>query len=173
MRTARLIFVPTFAMLMGVSLMAQEKSKQERVELTPMTQAMMRMARMWETLKELNLTEEQDAKLKGIRDETAPKMKVIMDKLGEIVTEEQKKAVEAAAKKAKEDGKTGPAFFAAIQSAVDLTDEQQQKMNKLVPEVQAVQRQMMKSITSMLTPEQKEKMKQLRGPRTKKAKKAD
>ena len=174
MRTARLILVPTLAMLICVSLMAQEKSKRKRVKLAPMTQAMMRMAKMWETLKELDLTEEQDAKLKGIRDETAPKMKAIMDKLGQIVTEEQKKAVEAAAKKAKEDGKKGPAFFAAVQSAVDLTDEQQEKMNKLVPEIQAVQRQMMKSITSMLTPEQKEKMKQLRAPRRKKeAKKAD
>jgi Spy/CpxP family protein refolding chaperone len=172
MRTARLILVPTLAMLIGVSLTAQEKSERKRVKLTPMTQAMMRMAKMWETLKELDLTEDQDAKLKGIRDETAPKMKAIMDKLGEIVTDEQKKAVEAAAKKAREDGKTGPAFFAAVQSAVDLTDEQQQKMNKLTPEVQAVQRQMMKSITSMLTPEQKEKMKQLLGRRKKKAKKA-
>ena len=79
----------------------------------------------------------------------------------------------AAAKKAKEDGKKGPAFFAAVQSAIDLTDEQQKKMNKLVPEIRAVQRQMMKSITSMLTPAQKEKMKQLRRPRKKKAKKTD
>ena len=173
MRTARLILVLTLAMLISASLMAQEKPKRKRVKLAPMTQAMMRMARTWEILKELDLTEEQDAKLKGIRDETAPKMKVIMDKLSKIVTEEQKKAVEAAAKKAKEDGKKGPAFFAAIQAAVDLTDEQQEKMNKLVPEIKAVQRQMMKSITSMLTPEQKEKMKQLRGPRKKKAKKAD
>jgi Spy/CpxP family protein refolding chaperone len=172
MKTARLILVPTLLMLIAVSLMAQEKSKRKRAKLTPMTQAMMRMARMWETLKELDLTEEQDAKLKGIRDETAPKMKVVMDKLGEIATEDQKKAVEAAAKKAKEDGKKGPAFFAAIQSAVDLTDEQREQMDKLVPEIQAVQRQMMKSITSMLTPEQKEKMKQLRSPRKKKAKKA-
>ena len=173
MKTARLILVPTLAIVIGVPLMAQEKSKRKRIELTPMTRAMMRMARMWETLKELDLTEEQDAKLKGIRDETAPKMKAIMDKIGEIVTDEQRKAVEAAAKKAKEDGKKGPAFFAAVQSAVKLTDEQQEKMNKLAPEIQAVQRQMMKGITSMLTPEQKEKMKQLRAPRKKKVVKAD
>jgi hypothetical protein len=160
-------------MLMSAPLMAQEKSKRKRVKLTPMTQAMMQMARMWETLQELDLSEEQDAKLEGIRAETAPKMKVVMDKIGEIVTEEQKKAVEAAAEKAREDGKKGPEFFAAVQSAIELTDEQQEKMNRLVPEVRAVQRQMMKSIANMLTPAQKEKMKQLRAPRKKKAKKTD
>ena len=46
-------------------------------------------------------------------------------------------------------------------------------MDKVAPEIQAVQRQMMKAITGMLTPEQKEKMKQMRSARKKKAKKAD
>ena len=40
MRTARRILVLMLAMVIGVSVMAQEKSKRKRIELTPMTQAM-------------------------------------------------------------------------------------------------------------------------------------
>jgi len=173
MGTVRLILVTTVALAIAVPLMAQEKPKRKPAKLSPMAQAMMRMMNLGETLKALDLTDEQQEKLKGIREESGPKMKEIMEKMGEIVTEEQKKAFADAAKKAKEEGKKGRAFFVAVQSAGDLTDEQKEKLDKLAPEIQGVQRKMMKSIMGILTPEQKEKMKQKRGPRKKKAKKAE
>ncbi|MBC8869086.1 MAG: hypothetical protein H8E44_06695 [Planctomycetes bacterium] len=173
MRTARLILVTTVALAIAIPLMAQEKPKRKPVKLAPIAEAMLRMMNLGETLKSLELTDEQQEKLKAIREETGPAMKEIMEKMGEIVTEEQKKAFEDAAKKAKEEGKKGRAFFAAVQSAAELTDEQQEKMDKLAPEIQAVQRKMMKSIMGILTPEQKEKMKQKRAPRKKKVKEAD
>ena len=173
MRTARLILVTSVALAIAVPLMAQEKPKRKPAKLSPTAQAMMRMMNLWETLKGLDLTDEQQEKLKGIRDESGPKMKEIMEKMGEIVTEEQKKAFQDAAKKAKQEGKKARAFFVAVQSAGDLTDEQKEKLDKLAPEIQGVQRKMMKSIMGILTPEQKEMMKQKRGPRKKKAKKAE
>jgi Spy/CpxP family protein refolding chaperone len=173
MRIERIILATVVALLIAIPAMAQDKPKRKPVKLSPTAQAMMRMAKLWETLKQLDLSAEQEEKLKEIRDETAPKMKPIMDKMGAIVTEEQKKAFEEAAKKAREEGKKGRDFFLAVQSAAELTDEQKEKLNKVVPEIRDVHRQMMKSIMGMLTPEQKEKMKQMRSAKKKKAKKAD
>jgi len=167
------MLVTVVALLIAIPAMAQEKPKRKPVKLSPTSQAMMRMMKLGETLKQLDLTDEQKQKLKEIREEAGPKMKEILDKVNEILTEEQSTAAKEAAKKAMEAGEKGRDFFLAVQTSIQLTDEQQEKMDKVAPEIQAVQRKMMKAITGMLTPEQKEKMKQMRSAKKKKAKKAD
>jgi len=167
------MLIATVVLSIVVSALAQEKPKRKPVKLAATTQAMMRMSKMWSNLKKLGLTDEQDAKLAGIRDETAPKMKEVMDKIKAILTEEQAQTATDAAKEAKEAGKTGRDFFAAVQASIELSDEQQEKMDKIAPEVRAVQRQMMKSLMGILTPEQQEKMKKLRSAGKKKGKKAE
>lgn len=173
MSTVRFMLMTIATLLITVPAMAQEKPKRKPAKLRPTSQAMLRMMKLGETLKQLDLTDEQKQKLKKIHEETGPKMKGILDKVNEILTEEQSTAAKEAAKKAMEAGKKGRDFVLAIQSSIQLTDEQQAKMDKVAPEIQAVQRQMMKAIAGMLTPEQKEKMKQLRSPRKKKSKKTE
>jgi len=159
--------------MIAVPAMAQEKPKRKPVKLASTTQAMMRMMKLGETLKQLDLTDEQKQKLKAIHQETGPKMEEIFEKMKGILTKEQSTAAEEAAKKAKEGGKKGRDFFVAVQSSIELTDEQQKKMDKVAPEIQAVQRKVMKAVMEILTPEQKEKMKQMRPVRKKKTKKAE
>jgi hypothetical protein len=60
----------------------------------------------------------------------------------------------------------------AVQSSIELTDEQKQKLDEVAPDIRAVQRQMMKGLTGILTPEQQEKLKQKRSRGKKKSKKA-
>jgi len=167
------MLVTTVLLSIAISALAQEKPKRKPVKLSPTAQVMMRMAKLWENLKELDLTVEQEEKLKEIRDESGPKMDAIMDKMKSILTEEQVQTAESAAKEAKEAGKKGRDFFVAVQSSIELTDEQKERTDKVAPEIRAVQRQMMKSIMSMLTPEQQEKMKKRRPAKKKKSKKAE
>lgn len=173
MRTVRFMLVATVALLIAVPATAQDKPKRKPTKLSAAAQAMLRMSQLWENLKKLELTGEQKEKLKAIHEETGPKMKAILEKMKGIVTEEQRAAVEEAAKKAKEAGKEGRALFVAVESSIQLTDEQKEKLDKVAPEIRAVQRQMMKGIMGILTPEQQEKMKKMRPTRKKKAKKAD
>jgi hypothetical protein len=79
-----------------------------------------------------------------------------------VVSEDQKEAAQEAAKKAREDKLEIRAMFVSIEAATKLTDEQQAKFAKIAPELSAVHQEMMKELTKILTPEQKEKLKQAR-----------
>ena len=59
----------------------------------------------------------------------------------------------------------------AIEASLKLTDEQKEKMDKLAPQIVALQKEMMKAVRGVLTPEQQEELKaKMRPPRKKKAK---
>jgi Spy/CpxP family protein refolding chaperone len=173
MRTARTLLVLAVALLIATAVVAQEKPKKKgrRGKLSPTTQAVVRIDRLRHALEELDLTEAQKEDLKKLHEEFGPKMKAIFEKMQEVLTEEQKAAGEEAMKEAKESGKKGREFFQAIEASLKLTGEQKEKMDKLAPEISAVQKEMMKEIRGILTPEQQEKLKEkMQSPRKKKPK---
>ena len=138
----------------------KKKRKGPAVQLSPVSQAMMRMKRLHDAIEGLELTEEQEEKHKKLHEELGPKMKATFEKIDGILTEEQAATAKEAAKAAKEAGKEGRAFFAAVESSIKIDDEQKEKLAAVGKELQAIQRAVMKKIVSSLTPEQKEKLKE-------------
>jgi Spy/CpxP family protein refolding chaperone len=176
MRTVRTLLVVAVALLLATAVVAQEKPKKRgrRGKLSPTTQAVIRLDKLRTAMEELDLTEEQKQELKKLREKHGPKFKEIFDKMQDVLTEEQKAAGHEAMKEAKESGKEGREFFQAIEASLKLTDEQKEKMEKLAPEIRALQRETMKEIRGILTPEQQEKLKaKMNPPRKKKAKQGE
>lgn len=172
MKTARFVSVMVLALLIAIPSSAQEKQakkgKGPAVKITMVSQAFMRMKKLHDAVEGLDLTAEVEEKLAKLRDEDGPKMKELLEKLGEIVTEEQKALAKEAGEKAKEAKKEGRQFFIAVEAAVKLTDEQKKKMDELGKEMLAMQRGAMKKVMAMLTDEQKEKVKKAMMPKPKK-----
>ena len=78
--------------------------------------------------KNLNLTDQQKAKLADLRKEYEPKFKANHEKMESILTPQQKKARDEAVKAAFAAGKKGKEMFDAIGAAMKLTDDQKAKM---------------------------------------------
>ena len=161
MRIVRTLLVGAVALLVATAVVAQEKPKKKgrRVKLSPTTQAVVRIDKLRGAMEELDLTDEQNEQLKKLREKLGPQFKGVFGKMQDVLTEEQKIAGEEAMRAAKEAGKKGRDFFQAIEASLKLTDEQKEKMDKLAPEIRALQREMMKEIRGILTPEQQEKLK--------------
>jgi Spy/CpxP family protein refolding chaperone len=119
-------------------------------------------------VKDLNLTDEQKAKIADIRKGYEPKFKEGMERIGSIPTAEQKKAGNEAVKAARAAGKRGRAVWEAGQAAMKLTDEQKTKMAEAQKQDRALFKEMGEKIDAVLTPEQREKVKALRPPRKEK-----
>lgn len=158
MKVARILLSMGLVLAMMLPLKAEDKPAR-RGQLSPVSQAMMRMQGLHKALEGLELTDDQEAAVKKMHEELGPKMKANFEKIGAILTEDQREKAEAAAKEAKEAGKEGRAFFMALESSVELTEEQQAKMADLGKELQAFQREVMKKSLSILTDEQKEQLK--------------
>ena len=107
----------------------------------------------WKMLKELNLTDQQKAKLKELRKEYEPKFKNAADS---VLTADQKKARDDAVKAAKDAGKKGEEVFKAARAAVKLTDDQKAKMKEAL---KSVGKELHERIQAILTPEQREQLK--------------
>jgi len=169
MRTAQILLTLTIALLITLPGVAQEKKKKgRRGQITPMAQAMIKMMKIRDTLETLDLSEEQQAKLKKMHEEAAPQMKEVYEKMKAILTEEQQAAAETASKEARAAGKEGRQFVVAVETAIKLTDEQKEKMAKLLPTVTEHQKEMLKGIRALLTPEQLESFKKKMAPQKKK-----
>ena len=180
MKTVRIVLVLAVALVIAAPVIAQERKKRKpgANKLTGTSMVMMRMGRLHKALEELDLTAEQKEKLGKIREEAGPKLGKIFEKIKDILTEEQNTAAQEAAKKAQEAGKEGRAFFAAVEGAVKLTDDQKKKMTKIDEEILPLHRAAVKRIIGILTPEQRENVRKKmapRGPRKgeKKEKKAE
>jgi Spy/CpxP family protein refolding chaperone len=137
-------------LLAAGAVMAQEK----KARLNPISQAMLRLDRLRTAVESLDLSAEQKEKLKAIHEENAPKLKEILDKVHAVLTDDQKKALEEAMKTAKESGKKGIDFFRAVEGSVQLTDEQKEKIGKIAPDLIALNKETVKKVRDVLTPEQ-------------------
>ena len=103
----------------------------------------------WNMLKELNLTDEQKAKVQELRKEYVPKFKEATDS---VLTTDQKKARDDAIKAAKDAGKKGELFTVKLK----LTDEQKAKIREAIT---PLEKELREKTQAILTPEQREQLK--------------
>ena len=173
MKTVRIVLAMVVALSIAAAAVAQDsekaKEKAKAARLSPAAQAMLRIERLREAVESLDLTAEQKEQLQKVRQDLGPKMTEVVKKVRDLLTEEQRKTVEEVAKKAQEAGKKGAEVFRAVESSVKLTDEQTEKLNKVGQEIAALQKQMMKGVMGVLTPEQREKIKEKMAAPAKKA----
>jgi Spy/CpxP family protein refolding chaperone len=105
-------------------------------------------------LGELDLTDDEAAKMAEIRKEYRPKIEQALKQLQGLLTDEQKKARQealAAGKKRRE-----------VLEALKLTEEQKEKVQAVGKEVATLVREEMEKIRDVLSAEQKEKLQDLR-----------
>lgn len=173
MRTARILGTLALVLLLALPAAAQERQRKKgkRPQLSTMSRAMLLVQRLREALDGMDLTAQQQQQVEQVRAELRPQLEEVLEKLRDLLTEEQRQAAEDAVRKAREAGKKGRAFFVAVETAVKLTDEQREKVNKLGQQTLKLSRQMVKKIMGVLTPEQQENLKKkLRPPRKKETK---
>ena len=161
-------------MLAALALAAEEgkpKGKDKGPKLNPIAETMLRIDRFKSAVEGLDLSDDQKEKLSKIRDGLEAKRQAIHEKLGEVLTEDQKQAAKEVLDSAKQSGKKGRALYQSLEATVKLTPEQKQKMEPIAKEFQGVASDVVKQVMEVLTPEQKEKLQQKMGPGAKKVKK--
>jgi Spy/CpxP family protein refolding chaperone len=105
-------------------------------------------------LGELDLTDDEVAKIGEIRKESRPRIEQALKQLQGLLSDDQKRAREAALKA----GKTRR----EVLQAMNLTDEQREKVQTVGKEVATLVREEMEKIRDVLSAEQKEKLQDLR-----------
>lgn len=113
------------------------------------------MYKLPETIK---LTDEQKTKLAAINKEYTPKFRELAKKGNDILTKEQKKARRDAMKEAKDAGKKQKEVQAAVNAAMNLSDEQKEQMDKVKAETTKLKTEMEAKVVALLTPEQKSEL---------------
>ena len=170
MRAVRCVLMLALVLAISTPLMAQEKARRKGQKRRPAAREGVGVVQK-QLLEGLELSAEQKEKVKELNKEFGPKLKELKAKMEGIVTEEQKKAQREAMKAAKEAGKKGKELRAAVEAAVQLTDEQKAKMAEVRKAMGPLQREIREKFMALLTPEQqevvKEKMKKARPERKK------
>jgi Spy/CpxP family protein refolding chaperone len=157
MRVVSTVLALAVSLAIASSLFAQDKEKKAPREGRGRGGAMDRIDGM---VRNLNLTDDQKAKLEEIKKEYAPKFKEAAEKSEGILTPEQKTARKEAMKAAREAGKRGPEVRKEIEAAMKLTDEQKAKMADARKAMEALQKEVRGKVMEILTPEQKAKLEQ-------------
>jgi Spy/CpxP family protein refolding chaperone len=124
---------------------------------------MMDFSRLQAQLDKLTLTDDQKAKIAAIKKEYEPKLKEARDKADSILTDDQKKARAEAMKKVMESGKRDRGAFKSVEEAIKLTDDQKAKLADARKAMMEVAQQAREKAMSVLTDDQKEQLKKLRG----------
>ena len=113
------------------------------------------IAKAFELPTIITLSAEQMTKLAEVKQEFEPKLEELSKKQGNILTAEQKKARQEAAKAAKAAGKKGKEAQADIAAAVKLTDDQKKLQDEVEKELKELHGKIREKISSFLTAEQK------------------
>ena len=144
----------TLALALAVSAgaMAADDKKPARKKGAPPVAAAVQLP------KEVELTAEQKEKLAAVNKEFESKFADATKERDSILTDEQKKAQQAAVKDAREKMLKGKDAKSAIDSALKLTDEQKGKYEKASAKVLEVRTEAMKKFAESLTAEQKAKI---------------
>jgi Spy/CpxP family protein refolding chaperone len=160
MKSVRFLLVPALVLAIAIPLMAGE-GKGKRPERKEAGQKGQQGARILpnELLKDLDLTAEQEAKLKAIAEEFKGQFQEVHKAVAGILTEEQKAAKAEAEKAAKEAGKTGKDLREAVEGAVTLTDAQKAKMAEVKKQMADLEAKVREKLMPVLTPEQQEAVK--------------
>ena len=109
--------------------------------------------------KEVDLSPEQQAKLDDLKTQYAGKLTDAQKKVADIYTDDQRAAQQAARKEATAAGKKNKELKAAVEGAVQLTDEQREKLAYAQKELKLLTKRIRKEIVGLLTPEQRQLVK--------------
>ncbi len=115
------------------------------------------MFKLPETIK---LSDEQKPKVEALNKEYTPKFQALAKKGNDILTKDQQKARREAMKDAKEAGKKPKEIQAAVQAAMNLSDDQKEQMDKVKAETMKLRSEMETKVVAVLTPEQKAELPQ-------------
>jgi hypothetical protein len=164
-RTLQGLLVLTLAVVLAMPAMAadEKKKKKKKGRKAP---AAVRVP------KGIVLTAAQKTQVAAINKEFAPQLIEIGKKARGIVTDEQRKARTAAAKKAKADGKKGKEARDAVNAAAEITAEQKKALGEVNKARQAITKAARAKFAAILTAEQKAKLPKPKA-KKKKKKKAD
>ena len=110
----------------------------------------------------LELTNAQKASIEEIEKEFGPKLKAAQEKQDSILTEDQKKARAEVFQKARDSGEGFQNMRENIEKALNLTDAQKKDMDAARKASEELNKALMDKVTSVLTPEQKEKLEKAR-----------
>ncbi len=153
-RFAQALVLCALAVLVAAPVSAQEKKKERRKRSD--RPAVAADAQMLQRLEKIGLTTEQMDKVKAIQAEFKAKL---TDVGGDAkITPEQRQAATKARIDAQAQGKEGKELQELATKAMNLSEEQIKAREKM----QELRRKMDKEIAEVLTPEQREKLKELR-----------
>ena len=116
------------------------------------------VAQLQRQLDELNLSDDQKAKVQDVLKVHTPKIEAAQKKMDETMTPEQRKARSDAMAKARSDGKKGRELVQAGSDAVKQTAEERAKFEEAQKVSQAAVADMRKAVMAVLTPEQQAKL---------------
>ena len=164
-RTLQGLLVLTLAVVLAMPAMAAEEKKKKKKKKGRKAPVAVRAP------KGIELTADQKKQVAAINKEFGPKLAEVQKAVNGVIRKEQRQARNAANKKAKADGVKGKARKAAIDAALNLTDEQKAKMKELTKKRQEVQKAARAKFVEILTDEQKAKLPKKKGKKKKKKKK--
>lgn len=107
----------------------------------------------------ISLSAEQQTKLDELKTQYVDKLREAMKKVNDVYTAEQRTAVQSARKTAAAEGKKGKQLKAAVEAAVQLSDDQKQKLSEAQSQLMALQKEVRGKVVGLLTDEQKELVK--------------
>ena len=152
MRTVRTTVVLAVALTIAFPAIAAAEKGKKKEPLSPAAQRIERV------VAGLTLTDDQKAKLDTLKKEFDPKLTEAMKKT-DVLTPEQKKAREAAAKAANAAGKTKKEINQAVAAAVTLTAQQKGQQAEAKKQMSTLERELREGVMAALTAEQKEQLK--------------
>jgi Spy/CpxP family protein refolding chaperone len=159
MNCSRLLLVSGFCLLLCWPAAAEEKAGAKGAKLSVTSQVLMKMDKLRKDVEQLDLTAAQKEELEKFQSEWGPKMKELLGKVRDALTEDQRTLAEETMKKAREQGKELRASLSAVESALTLTEDQKKTLDAVGQELQQLQKDIAKQILQVLTPEQREKIK--------------
>ena len=163
-RALTVCLVALAVLVSSVALAQQRKARRRPVRQPRRTAGLVALIE-----KNLNLTEEQKAKLKDISQKYAKALREARAALGQVRTEEQRKARAELMRKARQEKKR--LSREEIARAIGLTPEQQQKLADLQKKLSELQRKLREELLGVLTAEQQQKLRELLKARRAEAKK--
>lgn len=155
MKTAfRSLIVTAVSLMFAASLLAADENKAQKKPGKGQRGA----AALFKLPQEVQLTAEQQAKVKELAAQFGPRMADLAAKEKAIVTPEQLKARQEAMRKAKEAGKKGKDAKAEVEAALKISAKQKQQLAEINKSKQALQQEARDALMSLLSEEQKAKL---------------
>lgn len=163
MRAVRHVVAALLVLCLVVPAVAQQKQKKEGKQPAVAKQAQRaKQAKrqpgipiLQRLLEGVTLSEEQQAKLKELKEKFGLKFQDLKEQKQAVLSAEQIKAMAEAKKAATEAGKKGKELAQAAMDAVQLTDEQKTKLEEIQQATQKLQQEVREALLEILTDEQK------------------